>query len=106
MKVVPDETSNARILGKDFIIKTVWAGCAWEGVCLRRRLGEGSGSVPSVSVHLISSRWTLKLTLSMKAAAISSISSCRMKETSPWRIYTELVAPIGRLVRHKRPRGI
>ena len=58
MKVVPDETLDAGILGKDFIIETVQAGHAWDGVCLRRRLGEGSGSIPSVSVCLISSRWT------------------------------------------------
>ena len=50
MKVVPDEALNAGILGKDFIIETVRAGRAWNGVCLRRRLSEGSGSIPSVSV--------------------------------------------------------
>ena len=43
---------------------------------------------------------------SMKAAAMSGISFCKMKETSPCKILTELVAPIGRLVSHKRPRGV
>ena len=57
MKVVPDEALNAGIWGKDFITETVRAGRAWDGVGLRRRLGEGSsGSIPSVSVRLVSGR--------------------------------------------------
>ena len=42
----------------------------------------------------------------MKAAAMSGISSCMMNEISPCKIWTELVAPIGRVVRCKRPRGV
>ena len=58
MKVVPDEASNAGILGNDFIIETVQASHAWDGVHLRRKVGEGSGSIPSVSVCLVPSRRT------------------------------------------------
>ena len=45
-------------------------------------------------------------TSSMKVAAMLGISSFMMKDMSPWRICTEFVAPIGRVVRHKRLRGI
>src|SRR5882724_9379764 len=47
----------------------------------------------------------LTLTSSMKAAAMSGISSCMMNEISPCRIWTEFVAPMGRVVRRNKPRG-
>src|SRR5882724_6184311 len=87
--------------------------CGWSEARAHKMGADcGRGSAKAVDIYhpalLVSYQvgGPLTLTSSMKAAAMSGILSCMMNEISPCRIWTEFVAPMGRVVRRNKPRGI
>jgi len=111
--MLPNELTDPSVFWDDLevlIIQTevwmVWSrgarnrGRLWWEVC------KSSQYIPPCTIGFIPSGSPSDIYIIHEAAAMLGISSCMMNEIFPCRIWTEFVAPMGRVVRYNKLRGI